>query len=187
MRCAVEVEPVRVGPHAGAEQVTQVLLGEPLEVIATLRAWARVVTAYDCPGWVREEALAEGEGELPPPPQGATPLEAARTFLGSPYEWGGMTERGIDCSGLVHIAFRTVNRLVPRDCWQQEAVGVPVAAGEEQPGDLIVYGDDARADHIAFYTGAGRILHATARDQLGVVEEDEPADLRSRRRSIVRL
>ena len=44
------------------------------------------------------------------------------------------------------------------------------------------------ADHIAFWLGDGRILHATGRENgLGVVEEPEPADLRARRRRLIRL
>jgi cell wall-associated NlpC family hydrolase len=30
-----------------------------------------------------------------------------------------MTERGIDCSGLVHMAYRRLGRLVPRDADQR--------------------------------------------------------------------
>jgi cell wall-associated NlpC family hydrolase len=55
-----------------------------------------------------------------------------------------------------------------------------------EAGDLLTYGGE-RADHIAFWLGQGRILHATAREGLGVVEEPEPADLRARRRVAVRM
>lgn len=186
MRCAVEVAPLRAEPREDAEQVTQALLGEPLRVEQRRGRWARVVTAYDYPGWIREEALGNGDGALPAPID-ATPLEVAQTFLGSPYEWGGLTERGIDCSGLVHIAYRLTGRLVPRDAWQQEDAGAAVAAGEARPGDLVVYGSGGRADHVAFRLGGGRILHATARESLGVVVEEEPGELRAARRGIVRI
>ena len=96
-----------------------------------------------------------------------------------------MTERGVDCSGLVHMAYRRVGRLVPRDADDQEAAGALV--DEARPGDLVTYGDDA-ADHIAFWLGDGRILHATGRaGGVGVVEEDEAPELRARRRRLVRL
>jgi cell wall-associated NlpC family hydrolase len=185
VRCRVDVAPVRAEPRDDAEQVTQALRGEPLRVEERRHGWARVVTAYDYPGWVREETLDEGEGTLGADRVGATPLEVARSYLGVPYLWGGMTERGIDCSGLVHMAYRRVGRLVPRDADEQEAAGAVV--GEAEPGDLVTYGD-AAADHIAFWLGDGRILHATGRDGgVGVVEEDEAPELRARRRKLVRL
>lgn len=181
----MDVAPVRATPSDDAEQMTQALAGEPLEVEETRGEWARVVTAYDYRGWVRSGCLAEGEGALPAA-VAESPLDAARGFSGAPYEWGGMTVHGIDCSGLVHMAYRLAGRLVPRDAWQQEAAAEPVA--EPTRGDLVFYGEPGgRADHVAFWLGAGRILHATAREGLGVVEEVEPPQLRARRRLTGRL
>jgi hypothetical protein len=185
MKCAVVVAPVRAAPAQAAEQVTQALLDEPLSIEEQRDGWARVVTTYGYRGWIRIEALEEGEGELRG--GGATPLAAARSYLGAAYEWGGLSDRGIDCSGLVHIAFRLAGELVPRDAWQQEQAGRRVAPGDERAGDLVTYGEEDRADHIAFWTSRGRILHATARDGLGVIEEEEPDVLRARRRLVVRL
>jgi cell wall-associated NlpC family hydrolase len=97
-----------------------------------------------------------------------------------------MTERGIDCSGLVHMSFRAAGRLVPRDADLQEDAGVPL--DEPRPGDLISYGDGPTADHVAFWLGEGRILHATGRDGVNrVLEEPEPEELRARRRRVFRL
>jgi cell wall-associated NlpC family hydrolase len=183
VKCGVEVAPVRAAPRDDAEQVTQALLGEPLRVEERRDGWARILTAYDYPGWIREGALADGDGELPPARDG-DPVEVARGFLGAPYEWGGLTKRGIDCSGLVHMAYRSLGRLVPRDSWQQEAAGAPVAEDGLRRGDLVTYGEQV-ADHVAFWLGDGKILHAAG--GTGVVEAFEEESLRSRRRRLVRL
>lgn len=185
-RCSVDCAPLRAEPREDAEQVTQALLHEPLSVEEHRDGWARVVTAYDYPGWVRESSLEEGEGTLPQA-NGTEPLELAHSYVGTSYEWGGLTDRGIDCSGLVHIAYRLAGRLVPRDSWQQEQAGAPVGEGEAKPGDLVTYGPGERADHVAFRLGDGRILHATAREGLGVVVEEEPPELRTWRRRVVRI
>lgn len=183
MRCAADVAPLRAEPRDDAEQVTQALRGEPLRVEERRDGWARVVTAYDYPGWVREEALEEGEGELPADGAGS-PVDVARTYLGTRYQWGGMTGAGIDCSGLVHMAYRRVGRLVPRDADQQEAAAAEV--DKLRPGDLITYGSPV--DHIAFWVGGGRILHSTGREEgIGVVEEPEPEYLYARRHKLIRL
>lgn len=183
MRCGVDIAPVRAEPDDGAEQVTQALRGEPLRVEERRAGWARILTAYDYPGWVRVEALEEGDGELPADASGS-PVDVARSYLGTPYLWGGMTDQGIDCSGLVHMAYRRVGRIVPRDADQQEDAATEVAT--LRPGDLVTYGDPV--DHIAFWVGEGRILHSTGReDGIGVVEEREPEYLYARRHKLVRL
>ena len=94
------------------------------------------------PGWVRSDALAEDD-----------PLAVARGFLGTPYVWGGLGRDGIDCSGLVHLAFRAIGSRVPRDAADQAA-----AAGRSrspQPGDLYFFGrPDEAVSHVGFVTEA---------------------------------
>jgi cell wall-associated NlpC family hydrolase len=180
--CSAEVAAVRAAPSEDAERVTELLRGEPVRVEERRDGWARVRTAYDYPGWVREEELDSGAG--------GDPVSEARRFLGAPYLWGGLTERGIDCSGLVHMAHRLIGRLVPRDADQQEEAGAPVAGEDIRVGDLVTYAEDGgtNATHIAFWLGDGRILHSTEREGVnGVVEEDEPPHLKAMRRRVIRL
>jgi hypothetical protein len=193
--CLLDVAPVHAEPDAASEQVTQALRGEPLTVEERRDGWALIRTAYDYPGWISDAALGQVQGSdpgtwLPEPRPDGDPVEEARAYLGTPYLWGGMTEHGIDCSGLVHMSYRALGRLVPRDADQQEDAGTVVTAEELRPGDLITYGNDevSHATHVAFWLGEGRILHSTEREGAnGVLEEIEPNDLRVRRRKLFRL
>ena len=188
METVRELTPVLAEPEEAAERVTEVLPGEPIRVIETRDGWAEIRTAYDYPGWIKAGAIGGKphdewlENRLP------DPVTYARMLLGTSYLWGGMTEAGIDCSGLVHMSFRATGRLVPRDADQQEDAGTPVDESDARVGDLVTYGDGASADHIAFWLGAGRILHSTQREGTdGVVEETEPVELAGIRRLIFRL
>jgi cell wall-associated NlpC family hydrolase len=174
---------VRAEPIDTAEQVTQALPGEPLQVEHEWGGWARIRTAYDYPGWVLAGALDGSVDDDWLVARAGDPVEEARAYLGAPYEWGGLTEQGIDCSGLVHMAYRRLGRLVPRDADQQQVAGESVPPDDVRRGDLVCYGD-----HIAFWLGEGRILHATGREGVRrVLEEAHPPDLAAQVRAYVRF
>jgi cell wall-associated NlpC family hydrolase len=171
MRAVREIG-VHRGPSADAERVTSLAVGEEVFVVEEQDAWTRVVapdqpTHLDpagYPGWVCTDALADDD-----------PLAVARGFLGTPYVWGGLGRDGLDCSGLVHLAFRAIGVRVPRDAADQAAYAEPV--GEPQPGDLYFFGrPDEAVSHVAFVTDDG-LLHAS--DRAGrVVEEPMPDERR---------
>ncbi|GHJ44859.1 hypothetical protein Cs7R123_22010 [Catellatospora sp. TT07R-123] len=174
--------------------LTQLLHGEPVLIEEVRDGWARVVaTAQPAakldprgyPGWLPLDQLtvrdgAETESAFDP----ATAVPVARAWLGVPYVWGGMSPYGIDCSGLIHIAFRQVGVTLPRDADDQFAVAEPVEADREQPGDLYFFGraggGRSAITHVGFVTaaplpdGRRRMLHACG-DGGRVVEEFMPA------------
>ena len=76
-------------------------------------------------------------------------LDAARAFLGLGYLWGGTSAWGIDCSGLVHLAWRSRGVLLPRDAHDQAAAG----SVEEVPLDRVRTGD------LYFFARPGRPVH----------------------------
>jgi len=93
-------------------------------------------------------------------------IEQARLFLDRPYNIGGKNSAtGIDCSGLVIMAYRSVGLNLARDAKQQYLSGnliLPCVAEALQPGDALFFmNETGQVDHTALYLGDGRIIHAT--------------------------
>ncbi len=88
-------------------------------------------------------------------------LANARQALGTPYRYGGTTPQGLDCSGLVQMAYGAAGIRVPRTADQQFS-RLP---GREtaRPGDLLFFGAGSRATHVGIYLGGRQMIHAPGR------------------------
>ncbi|VAW05395.1 NLP/P60 family lipoprotein [hydrothermal vent metagenome] len=90
---------------------------------------------------------------------GTDPVSEALKLLYIPYLWGGRTSLGIDCSGLVQLAFAAVGISVPRDSDQQAAeIGTPLCDDDvPQRGDIAFF-----PGHVGFMLDDMHLLHANA-------------------------
>lgn len=111
--------------------------------------------------WIPEQGFSD---KLQP--QSAA-IEIAKGFLNVPYLWGGKTFFGIDCSGLVQVVLNACGVSCPRDADQQQSiVGEQIYAYENaRAGDLIYL-----PDHVGFYIGSDKVLHADGVSQLVCIE-----------------
>jgi cell wall-associated NlpC family hydrolase len=84
-------------------------------------------------------------------------------FGGAPYQWGGVTPLGVDCSGMVQTTFAARGVSLPRDGWQQSAIGTLVPRESLAQGDLCFFRGTTteRITHVAFYAGDDTIVHST--------------------------
>ena len=63
----------------------------------------------------------------------------ARTYIGTPYKWGGNDRKGIDCSGLLVRSFESVGMKIPRTTSQQIDLGKKVSLKKSREGDLVFF------------------------------------------------
>jgi hypothetical protein len=89
---------------------------------------------------------------------------ALEHFMGSPYQWGGVTPWGVDCSGLIQTTFAARGVILPRDSAQQVFHGGTVSPESVQPGDLLFFSGEAGSaiTHVAFAGDADTLIHSTA-------------------------
>nr|WP_082856399.1 NlpC/P60 family protein [Marinomonas atlantica] len=80
----------------------------------------------------------------------------------TPYAWGGMSRRGVDCSGFVYLALRDqFGTYLPRTTDKQVQTGYHVDEDELQAGDLVFFKTSSKARHVGIYIENGKFLHAS--------------------------
>lgn len=132
---------------AGGRKVRPVVKGK----------WAQVMLPSGKTGWVlRKDVRPLGElidirmGDAAEGKVSQKKMEevitSAQQLLGVPYLWGGMSSKGVDCSGLVRISCIMNGILLPRNASQQIRCGKPV----EVNADPAFWSEEARKDKEAF-------------------------------------
>ncbi|HEU5269856.1 MAG TPA: transglycosylase SLT domain-containing protein [Jatrophihabitans sp.] len=90
---------------------------------------------------------------------GAQVVASAEKYLGVPYVFGGTSNSGLDCSGLVQKAYGDLGISLPRVAADQAHAGTAVASLDQaQPGDILAFGDPAH--HVAIYLGDNMMIAA---------------------------
>jgi cell wall-associated NlpC family hydrolase len=86
----------------------------------------------------------------------AVPSVAAR-YLGVPYQLGGESPAGFDCSGLVAYVYAQFGIALPHSAAAQGRIGTAIARAAALPGDVVVMDGGS---HVGIYLGGGRMLDA---------------------------
>jgi cell wall-associated NlpC family hydrolase len=163
---------------AAAQAQLQTLVGERAAADRAAEA-ARVVAA----------AAPRPPAAAPAPSGNATPagsgdasaaqtaIDAAMTYLGIPYAWGGGGSRGpgpgqdpdegvigFDCSGLTQYAYARAGFAIPRNSRAQYSSLPKVSTDDLRPGDLVFWATDVSEPdtihHVAIWLGGDRVLEA---------------------------
>ena len=91
-------------------------------------------------------------------------LNTARFFLGDRYYWGGRSAWGIDCSGLVNLAYRAWGLELPRNAGDQYAASRSVSRENLKPADLVFSAEASKPgliNHVMLYAGGGKLIEAS--------------------------
>lgn len=88
--------------------------------------------------------------------------EYARLYLGAPYQWGGRSLMGIDCSGFVQNVYKMLGLPMKRDAYQQAEQGNIVNFFEEAvEGDLAFFdNEEGRIIHVGIILEDNKVIHA---------------------------
>ena len=176
-------------PSVNAATICDLVGGDVLRLVGKVgkRGWTAVMLPAGKTGWVKSSQLrkhdgfvsiAKGEGtaESVSDRQMEKIIATAFKLKGVPYLWGGMTPKGVDCSGLVRWSFLMNGILLPRNASQMIHCGdeVPLSGSYGsfcidclQRGDLVFFGTPAseggkqRVTHVGIYIGGGRIIHSS--------------------------
>lgn len=89
-------------------------------------------------------------------------IYSAMQFIGTPYVFGGTSNNGVDCSGLVYLAFQNAGIQIPRTSLQQYRKSDRIHRRQLLPGDLVFFKLERGnpVSHVGIYIGDKRFIHA---------------------------
>lgn len=93
----------------------------------------------------------------------------AVSYKGVPYKFGGMTKRGMDCSGLIHTSFKQRNVDLPRTSREMYTKGYDIPLKKVKRGDLLFFKTArkrGKVNHVGLVTsvknGDIHFIHSTS-------------------------
>jgi peptidoglycan hydrolase-like protein with peptidoglycan-binding domain len=89
-------------------------------------------------------------------------VASGEKYKGTPYQWGGESPSGFDCSGFVQYVMAENQVRVPRAVSTMYETGTPVRRDALRVGDLVFFNTDGTGpSHVGIYAGNGMFLHAS--------------------------
>jgi cell wall-associated NlpC family hydrolase len=101
-------------------------------------------------------------------------IKTAKTYEGTKYKFGGTTKKGMDCSGLVYVAYGKEGVNLPRVSRDMAKQGKSVSLNKVVEGDLLFFKTGKsknRVNHVGIVTKVknGELFFIHASTTLGVI------------------
>lgn len=164
---------LRATPSTDGAIVTKFSAGTEIVLTALADGWYSA--SYDgLSGYVRADYVRLGHTPAAST-IGATIVETAKKYLGTPYAYGGASGKGFDCSGFTMYIFSLHGYSLPHSATSQwNSSGVYVEKSDLQPGDLVLFNDPARnagkaCSHVGIYIGDNQFIHSSSGRSGGVI------------------
>ena len=89
-------------------------------------------------------------------------VKTAQSLLGTPYQYGGSTPEGFDCSGFSNYVYSTAaGKKLPRVSHDMVKLGRAVSADKLKPADIVYFKiENQESLHVVIYIGDGQFIHA---------------------------
>ncbi|OEF30163.1 C40 family peptidase [Vibrio rumoiensis] len=98
-----------------------------------------------------------------------------QSWEGVPYEFGGATKQGIDCSAFMQVAMSSVYQLhLPRSTELQSKEGEYVPESQATFGDLVFFKTGWNQRHVGLYLGDNEFMHASSSKGVIISRLDNP-------------
>lgn len=102
-------------------------------------------------------------------------FEVFNQWRGVPYQLGGESKDGIDCSAFVQMAFRHAwQQTLPRTTSSQSKTGTQIKYRQAQYGDLVFFKTAPATRHVGVYIGNQRFMHASTSQGVMISRLDNP-------------
>lgn len=153
-------------PNSDGAVVSDLVAGDVLKFVAITGDYFKVMYPDKRIAYIlRKESQEHSIWLQSRVPSAESFITMAKTFTGIPYVWGGISTKGLDCSGLIVNVMNLHGLTILRDASQQANLGdkVDISTGYEnlKPGDLMFFGTEDNIRHVGFYLGNMKFIHAS--------------------------
>jgi gamma-D-glutamyl-L-lysine dipeptidyl-peptidase len=168
-RLVVTSKTNKIYAKPGSISLKDIVMGTELYVLNKDKGYYEVALPGNTTGWINESGIMQlGLSDSIPKTAAIDFITTASKFKGTIYLWGGVSARGLDCSGFTYICSRVNGIDLPRSADKQyeSMVGTKIEGGIEaiKLGDLLFFSSNTDLKGIAqvgIYTGDSQFLQAS--------------------------